>query len=310
LDSKRKLIRDLDHQVESKDEKYKVIKKKLEEKDRYLSHLISVKDELQRENEKVKKLAKEVSDDSDDLVAKLLEKDNQIKILKEERDRALELKSEIESTLNDQRDASPKKEGPEFILSEKCDSSVACVDDHEENAVNDKTEPTVEELPELLFEPLSDDGLDDEDDLKVTSTECSEKVKVETKPKSLGKNSVLRKSCPFKLELVKCVKDGLKILKQELMNKEISCLNVSDGSTDTILVALDDFARSFYPKLSPKRVGIILEELEIPFYHLGSELEDKVIQEGLKYSYSPIPLILFQDIERQEEDLKSLCSNF
>ena len=77
-----------------------------------------------------------------------------------------------------------------------------------------------------------------------------------------------------------------------------------------MMITLDDFARSFYPKLSVKRVGIILEELGIPFYNGNLEQEHVLRQDRSKYVFNPIPLIMFEDVEKQEDDLKSLFANF
>merc|ERR1719470_399402 len=99
---------------------------------------------------------------------------------------------------------------------------------------------------------------------------------------------------------------GYKILKRKLLAVEVPCLTVDSSK----MIALDDFARSFYPKLSVKRVGIILEELGIPFYKGNIEQEHVLREDRLKYVFNPIPLIMFEDVEKQKDDLKSLFSNF
>merc|ERR1719186_477633 len=104
LDKKRKLICDLDEKILAKDDKFEIIKKEINEKERHLNKLIQVKDELYKskevltkENEEVKKLAKDISNDTDVLVKKLLEKEDlitdlnrQLKELKEKENLGVE----------------------------------------------------------------------------------------------------------------------------------------------------------------------------------------------------------------------------
>jgi len=170
LDKKRKLIRDLDEKILAKDDKFEIINKEMNEKERHLNKLIQVKDELYKskevltkENEEVKKLAKDISNDTDVLVKKLLEKEDlitdlnrQLKELKEKenfgvesstseseteklkkvliaketeiRDESVQSYVELEDTVKDlnyqfKEEMHAKK--PETTLSEKCDSSVA-----------------------------------------------------------------------------------------------------------------------------------------------------------------------------------------
>merc|ERR1719318_1699743 len=373
LDSKRKLIRDLDEEIISKDEKYEMIKNEIEEKERHLTKLIQLKDEIYKskevvlkENEEIKKLAKGISNDSDVLVKQLHEKETLVKSLKlqlseaeenqksgeqrsrieldnaalkdalnakenivkdlqEERDQAAQLHAQLESTIKDlkykiRKDIS-KKEVPETTLSEKCDSSVAHGDDGENYDLEKETSLAIgNELPDSLFEPLSDElchSDEDEDVLKVTSTENPiERKDITIEEENVAKKSVsIKKSCPFKLNQIprhsmdESKQGGYKILKRKLLAVEVPCLTVDSGSSSK-MIALDDFARSFYPKLSVKRVGIILEELGIPFYNGNIEQEHVLRQDGLKYVFNPTPLIMFEDVEKQEDDLKSLFSNF
>jgi len=365
LDDKRKLIRDLDGQILVKDEKYEMIKGEVEEKERHITKLIQVKDELHKskevvlkENEEIKKLAKGISNDSDVLVAKLLEKeetisnlkssksceqvsmefnpslrdalalkDNIIKDVEEERDQAVLLQNQLESTIRDLKqklmtDSSVKKEGPEITLSEKCDSSVSLINEKEgeNNDIEENSTLTMNnELPDSLFEPLSDE-LDNSDDdvVKVTSTESLDEIIAESMEENnfiVKKKAALKKTCPFKLNQIPLTNNSsqnpmYRISNKKLLNTEVPCLKVTCGSSKNVLVTLDDFARTFYPKLSTKRVGIILEELDIPFYNISSDQEHVLSQEGAKYSFNPIPLIMCADVERQEEDIKSLFSNF
>ena len=324
LDSKRKLIRDLDDKLLEKDEQYKVIKDEVEEKERHLIKLKCVKDELQKENEKVKKLAKCISNDSDLLVTKLNEKDKLIKDLKEEREKAVHLDAQLESNVNDQKDMPFKNEVPEIILSGKCDSSVTneeYIDKYmEEDATSTNGEvldskSTMDELPDSLFETPSDSLYhSDEDLLKVTSTESLnevilEKAKENVEKLSERKISARTKPCPFKLKSLNDSADKVfTSLDRELLENVAPCWKVSDEYG--LLVTLDDFARIFYSKLSIKRVGIILEEMEIPFYHVSGEQEHQLNKDMMRYSYNPIPLIMIEDIEKQKEDLELLFSNF
>jgi len=324
IDHKRKVIRNLDDNLLKKDEEYKAIKKEVEEKDRYLIKLKCVKDELQKENEKVKKLAKCITNDSDVLVAKLNEKDDLIKELKEEKVKAVHLNAHLDSTVSDQKKMLVINEAPEIIFSEKYDSSV----EHEEfmedymkddaasaNGEIHDSKSTIDELPDSLFDPPSDSlYISDEDALKVTSTDGLNEVKVQKKEENIEKLSEKKilsrtKPCPFKLKLLNSSNANFFIqLGSELLKNVVPCWNVSDEFG--LLVTLDDFARIFYPKLSIKRVGIILEEMEIPFYHVGGEQEHQLNKEGMRYYYNPIPLIMIEDIEKQKEDLELLFSNF
>jgi len=127
----------------------------------------------------------------------------------------------------------------------------------------------------------------------------------------LSSKKVLSRSkpCPFKLKLLNSsTANLLTSFDQELLKNVAPCWRVSEEYG--LLVTLDDFARIFYPKLSIKRIGIILEEIEIPFYHISEEQEPQLHKEGMRYNYNPIPLIMIEDIEKQKEDLELLFSNF
>merc|ERR1719318_2138666 len=302
-----------------------VLVKKLHEKETLVKSLKLQLSEAE-ENQKSGEQRSRIELDNAALKDALDAKENIVKDLEEERDQAAQLHARLESTIKDlkykiRKDIS-KKEVPETTLSEKCDSSVAHGDDGENYDLEEETSLAIgNDLPDSLFEPLSDelchsDEYEDEDVLKVTSTENPIERKDITIEENVAKKSVsIKKSCPFKLNQIprhsmdESKQGGYKMVKKKLLAVEVPCLTVDSGSSSK-MITLDDFARSFYPKLSVKRVGIILEELGIPFYNGNIEQERVLRQDRGKSFYNPIPHIMFEDVEKQEDDLKSLFSNF
>ena len=152
--------------------------------------------------------------------------------------------------------------------------------------------------------------------LKITSTESPKEAFIaisEEKP-----NSSPKKSCPFKLDRIREYsvenvpeETSYKMYKRKLTNIEVPCINTIPGSTSRkMLLTLDDFARCFYPKLSVKRVGIILEQLDIPLYR-GNMYQQEVLRKcRVDHIFNPIPLIMFEDVENNEDDLDSTFSHF
>ena len=82
------------------------------------------------------------------------------------------------------------------------------------------------------------------------------------------------------------------------------------GSSRNVMLTLDDFARTFYPKLSVERVGIILEEFDIPLYMGNIDQQEVLRNYQMDHTFNPVPLIMFEDVENNKEDLDSLISSF
>jgi len=364
LDTKRKLIRDLDDKILEKDDKFESIKNEIDEKERHLTKLIQVKDELYKskevvtkENEKIKKLAKDISNDSDVLMKKLLEKEEiitdlnrplkkpnekqnfgvegstsesdneklkkvlidkerEIQNLQGERDEAVQSHVELEITVKDlkrqiKKEMLTKKEIPETTLSEKCDSSVAYDDDGENS---DLEIDTALAIGDSLFEPLSDKSYNSDDDLEVLKVTSTENPNGEKNYKFCDKKVVF---CPFKLEPIteyfsdnSNKKTSCRILKRKLANVEVPCLSAISGSSRNLMLTLDEFTRTFYPKLSVERVGIILEEFDIPLYMGNIDQQEVLRNDKMDHTFNPVPLIMFEDVENNKDDLDSLISSF
>merc|ERR1712096_521355 len=224
------------------------------------------KEVVTKENEKIKKLAKDISNDSDVLMKKLLEKEEIITDLNRPLKKPNEKQSfGVEGSTSEsdnekiKKEMLTKKEIPETTLSEKCDSSVAYDDDSENS---DLEIDTALAIGVSLFEPLSDKSYNSDDDLEVLKVTSTENPNGEKNDKFCDKKVVF---CPFKLEPIteyfsdnSNKKTSCRILKRKLVNVEVPCLSAIPGSSRNLMLTLDDFTRTFYPKLSVERVGIIL----------------------------------------------------